>query len=263
MLTLYLTQLAVGYLFSLIFIPYTLLGKKFFHFNLWLPLLLFFFVLLFQGNFRAPEFYFFGAPICLLLFYKGILYSPWFLKEKKQIFLWGATASAIVLLLFLAHFYIPLYESLLMGSPWLWIFLHFFSSALLMGSSLVAMILGHYYLVLPKLSFDPLKKLTRLFIFALVFRMGLTLVLLFLHWEVWTYEIQNQWSAYLLKNLHVLSLRFLAGLLVPGILAYMIWDCVQRKSNQSATGILYVACFLILMGEFGSNWYFLQEKILF
>jgi hypothetical protein len=40
-----------------------------------------------------------------------------------------------------------------------------------------------------------------------------------------------------------LTLVFLAAL-IP-----MIADCVKRRANQSATGLLYVASFLALMGE--------------
>jgi hypothetical protein len=47
----------------------------------------------------------------------------------------------------------------------------------------------------------------------------------------------------------VVTARYGVGLIVPGLFAYMTWDCVRRRSNQSATGILYVATVLVLVGE--------------
>lgn len=262
MFTLYLAQLATGYLMTLFLVPYTLLGKKFFRFNLWTPFLLFLLIGFYPLKTQSPELYFFSAPIVTLLLYWFILYGDWVRKAKKQIFLGVATLSAIALLGYLAQTYVSTYQTQLQFWPFLWLFLHFLSSAFLLGSALVAMILGHFYLVIPKLSFGPLRRLTLAFIGAICFRCLLTSFFLVLHWSLWTAEISQDWTHYFLSHIHLLSLRFLAGLLVPSILAYMIWDCVKRESNQSATGILYVACFLVMMGEFGANWYFFQEKIL-
>jgi hypothetical protein len=46
-----------------------------------------------------------------------------------------------------------------------------------------------------------------------------------------------------------MAARFLVGLIVPAVFVYMIYDCVQRRANQSATGILYVATVLVVIGE--------------
>lgn len=43
--------------------------------------------------------------------------------------------------------------------------------------------------------------------------------------------------------------RYFVGLATPLVLTWMTYDCVKRRANQSATGILYVACVLVLMGE--------------
>ena len=40
-----------------------------------------------------------------------------------------------------------------------------------------------------------------------------------------------------------------AGLLGLGVLGYMVWDCVRRRSTQSATGILYIAMIFAYFGE--------------
>ena len=43
--------------------------------------------------------------------------------------------------------------------------------------------------------------------------------------------------------------RILFGLLGPVVLAYMTWETAKIKSTQSATGILYVDFFTVIVGE--------------
>ena len=52
-----------------------------------------------------------------------------------------------------------------------------------------------------------------------------------------------------LWNTVIITARYLVGLVVPAIFTYMTYDCVQRRANQSATGILYVAGVLVIIGE--------------
>jgi hypothetical protein len=47
----------------------------------------------------------------------------------------------------------------------------------------------------------------------------------------------------------MITARYLVGIVVPGVFTYMIHDCVKRRANQSATGILYVAGVLVIIGE--------------
>ena len=50
-------------------------------------------------------------------------------------------------------------------------------------------------------------------------------------------------------NTLLVTVRIVVGLLVPSVFLYMTYDCVRRRANQSATGILYVASVLALLGE--------------
>ena len=43
--------------------------------------------------------------------------------------------------------------------------------------------------------------------------------------------------------------RVLFGLLGPVVLAYMTWETAKIRSTQSATGILYVDFFTVIVGE--------------
>ena len=56
--------------------------------------------------------------------------------------------------------------------------------------------------------------------------------------------------------------RYAVGLIVPGVFTYMVYDCVRRAANQSATGILYVTLVLVILGE-GANLALLDATGLF
>ena len=47
--------------------------------------------------------------------------------------------------------------------------------------------------------------------------------------------------------------RVIFGVLVPIVLAYMIWSTVQIRHTQAATGLLYLAVVALLFGEFFSK----------
>jgi len=50
-------------------------------------------------------------------------------------------------------------------------------------------------------------------------------------------------------GLILLTMRLVWGLLAPWVLALMVRDSVGRRATQSATGILYAACVMVLVGE--------------
>jgi hypothetical protein len=47
--------------------------------------------------------------------------------------------------------------------------------------------------------------------------------------------------------------RILFGLLIPIVLTGMIWNTVQIRHTQAATGLLYLAVVTLLFGEFFSK----------
>jgi hypothetical protein len=47
----------------------------------------------------------------------------------------------------------------------------------------------------------------------------------------------------------MITARYLVGLAVPIVFTLMTWECVRRRANQSATGIIYVASVLVVIGE--------------
>ena len=120
-------------------------------------------------------------------------------------------------------------------------------SALVLGVTLDAMVLGHWYLVQHGLSFEPLKRMS-LAVLAIVFA---RLVLASL-WVAGSGRLEEFLSA---QNLVFFLMRSVLGFLGPLGLGWMVRECVKLKSNTSATGILYVISVFVLVGEFSAAWF--------
>ena len=121
-------------------------------------------------------------------------------------------------------------------------------STLLMGFSMNAMCLGHWYLVQPKLSIDELKRVCLVLVILILARFifGSLSLYSILHGkpeaEIYKYLLSASPGIFIL-------MRWCWGLLGPLVLAYPIWGTVKIRSTQSATGILYVAVLFIITGE--------------
>jgi len=124
-------------------------------------------------------------------------------------------------------------------------------SALVVGVHLVAMLLGHEYLVWPGMALNPLKRLLILLLMIIALRGALSLVGT-VNW--WTHPLDfstDLVSPHLTTGL-VLA-RLLAGIVGPLILGMMAWQTANIGSTQSATGILYAAVALTLFGELSAQ----------
>ncbi len=125
------------------------------------------------------------------------------------------------------------------------------ASAFLMGSTLTAMLLGHHYLTAPAMSIEPLKRYVGLMGVALVLRGGIAALGLLLAKSL----AAGAGSGSLLPDFDsglFLLMRWGMGFLAPVIATYLAWKTAQIRSTQSATGILYVALALVLVGELSS-----------
>ncbi len=122
------------------------------------------------------------------------------------------------------------------------------SSSLMLGAVLVSMILGHWYLVDTSLSIAPLRDGTRWLVVAVLLRWAIVAaVLLYGGFEA----LKVGRAADLIFSTGGLFFMFrtLMGLVAPLLLTGLIWQTVKIRSTQSATGLLYVAAFLVLFGE--------------
>jgi hypothetical protein len=121
-------------------------------------------------------------------------------------------------------------------------------SALLLGSVLVSMVLGHWYLVDTSLSIAPLKQ-GALWLIAAVLVRWLNVVTVMAR-EGWGIIQVSRAADLIYSTLGLFFLfRVLTGLVGLSLLAGPIWQTARMRSTQSATGLLYVALVLVLFGE--------------
>ena len=124
------------------------------------------------------------------------------------------------------------------------------SSGLLLGAALVAMVLGHWYLVSRDLSFTALRRLTLALAVALGVRAIVGLIGLLSQLDFWNEQIGRLGTTHFLLSDGVFLLsRVLFGVVAPAVLVPLAWRCVRIESNQSATGILYVVLAFVVFGE--------------
>ncbi|HXX93328.1 MAG TPA: hypothetical protein VEN81_06820, partial [Planctomycetota bacterium] len=118
---------------------------------------------------------------------------------------------------------------------------HLLTSAAVLGTSLAAMSTGHWYLSNAKLPFEILIGLCRGFVGSLVLKAIVSGVYLALRFPEYR-RLED-------FDLLVMGTRWVAGIILAGVLGGMALSCARRKANQSATGILYVAVVFVLIGE--------------
>lgn len=126
----------------------------------------------------------------------------------------------------------------------------FVSGAILLGASHVTMLLGHWYLVMHQLSFEHLRRFTLAFAGAIGLQAVMCAVIVVAFNNLGAAEAL--WAQKLLsldKNGMFFAMRVGGGLVLPAVLAYMSYRCVQLKANQAATGLLYLAEVAVLFGE--------------
>lgn len=122
-------------------------------------------------------------------------------------------------------------------------------SAFTLGSVAGGMLLGHWYLVRPGLSFRYLQIVAGILVAVLVARLVLTAAV-----GVACLGPGGTYAGSRLEFLVQLDpiallIRGTFGLLGPLVLSGMIWQTVKLRANQPATGLLYACVVLVLAGE--------------
>ncbi len=135
---------------------------------------------------------------------------------------------------------------------WVLVVNHLGATALL-GSVMLTMVFGHWYLIVPNLSIDPLRLLTKVYLGTIglrVLTLFVTLAALMVYQAV---PLTNVASELFFRQALFFWPRILFGVVVPIVLGVMIWNTVQIRHTQAATGLLYVAVVALLFGEFFSK----------
>ncbi len=129
----------------------------------------------------------------------------------------------------------------------------FLTSAAMLGGACTAMILGHWYLVIPSLQVSHLQSIVRVHIASMLLRVVVVGV------AVW-FALATSFAANPMLGptfrRYIMSVdgiffwqRVLFGLAGPAVLSYLTWETAKIRSTQSATGILYVDFFTVVVGE--------------
>ncbi|HEX7613790.1 MAG TPA: hypothetical protein VF554_00810 [Thermoanaerobaculia bacterium] len=123
--------------------------------------------------------------------------------------------------------------------------------ALLFGAAYVAMNVGHWYLVSSSLPFGLLVRATEAFAALAVLRAAYAAVALGVVAHASTGDAGEALASLLdpMRDGFFFWSRVLWGLVAPLLLAPFVVKTARMKSNQAATGLLYVGLVFVLVGE--------------
>ena len=113
------------------------------------------------------------------------------------------------------------------------------------GSVGLAMVLGHWYLTVPKLKVSHLGRLNRVTIFSMVASLLSVVVICLLFRE--SLELADT-PLFGPRGLFNIGTRVTVGLLLPLLFAWMAKESLRYGNTRSATGILYASTVMVLIG---------------
>jgi hypothetical protein len=134
------------------------------------------------------------------------------------------------------------YDAAVRPSHLAWSIAGALASIALLGSVNLAMLLGHWYLVVRGMAIDPLKRLTIATLVAAIAKIALVVVVIIAAWPPPVTKDIFFW------------MRVGWGLLGPLALYPMVWGTVKIRSTMAATGILYVEVVAVVIGEVLGGW---------
>jgi protein NrfD len=138
----------------------------------------------------------------------------------------------------------------------------FLSSAALLGGACTAMILGHWYLVIPSLQVSHLQSIVKVHIASMVVRVVVVVAAIYVAIVSWQPGMGPSFRHYILSVSGIFFWqRVLFGLVGPGLLSYLTWETAKIRSTQSATGILYVDFFTVVVGEVLAKYLLLATRV--
>jgi protein NrfD len=138
----------------------------------------------------------------------------------------------------------------------------FLSSAALLGGASTAMILGHWYLILPSMQVSHLQSIVKVHIASLVVRIAVVTAAVIVAIETWQPGLGPSFRHYILSVGGIFFWqRVLFGLAGPALLSYLTWETAKIRSTQSATGILYVDVFTVVVGDVLAKYLLLATRV--
>lgn len=138
----------------------------------------------------------------------------------------------------------------------------FLSSAALLGGTCTAMILGHWYLVIPSMQVSHLQAIVKLHIASMVVRVGVVAAAVFLGLVTSQPGLGPSFRDYITSISGIFFWqRVLFGLAGPAFLSYLTWETAKIRATQSATGILYIDFFTVVVGEMLAKYLLLATRV--
>ncbi len=141
----------------------------------------------------------------------------------------------------------------------------FLSSAALLGGACTAMILGHWYLVIPSMQVSHLQSIVRVHIASMVVRVIVVAAAVWLAIAAALTEQPPPGPSFRHYITSVAGIffwqRVLFGLFGPAVLSYLTWETAKIRSTQSATGILYVDFFTVVVGEVLAKYILIATRV--
>ena len=138
----------------------------------------------------------------------------------------------------------------------------FLSSSVFLGGACTAMILGHWYLVIPSLPVDHLQAIVKLHIASMVVRIAVVTSAVVFAIATWQPGLGPSFRHYIFSVSGIFFWqRVLFGLAGPVVLSYLTWETAKIRSTQSATGILYVDFFTVVVGEVLAKYLVLATRV--
>jgi hypothetical protein len=138
----------------------------------------------------------------------------------------------------------------------------FLSSAAFLGGACTAMILGHWYLVIPSMQVSHLQSMVKLHIASMVVRFAVVIAAVVVAIATWQPGLGPSFRGYITSIDGIFFWqRMLFGLFGPALLAYLTWETAKIRSTQSATGILYVDFFTVVVGEVLAKYLLLSTRV--
>lgn len=259
-LFLFLSHLAIGIAFTLLFVSREA-GVKFFRFNAGTAALL----MAAAFAFRPPEA---SAGMAghiafdALVVFEAAVVFYWLtigriLTSIRPFIAAAGVAAGVVALLAQAL-------ALAGGGPAVELItiLSFFSSAFLLGGACTAMILGHWYLVIPSMQVSHLQSIVKVHMASMVVRVVVVGAAVFVAIASWEPGLGPNFSRYIFSIAGIFFWqRILFGLCGPAVLSYLTWETAKIRSTQSATGILYVDFFTVVVGEVLAKYLLLATRV--
>jgi hypothetical protein len=262
-LFLFLAHLGIGIALTLAFVSREA-GVKFFRFNAGLAAILIAIALAFRYNQSAPA----GrsevdAGALALVGVEAALVMYWatvgrMLASLRPMLVGAAVGGGLFALVAQA---ISLTSGWTVGARLLTA-ASFLSSAALLGGACTAMILGHWYLILPSMRVSHLQTIVKYHIMSMIIRVAVVAAAVYVAVSTWQPGAGPSFRVYITSVAGVFFWqRVLFGLAGPAVLSYLTWETAKIRSTQSATGILYVDFFTVVVGEVLAKYLLLVTRV--